>query len=64
MNGWREPLELFLENTKTEESPKSKISPTESVSTGKGEKAKAGRKIILWVLLAIAAVVLLLIALL
>lgn len=64
LNGWREPLELFLENTKTEEVPKSKISPTESVSTGKGEKAKASRKKLLWVLLAIAAVVLLLIALL
>jgi len=64
LNGWREPLELFLENTKSEEPPKSKISPTESVSTGKGEKAKASRKKLLWVLLAIAAVVLLLIALL
>lgn len=64
LSGWREPLELFLENTKTEEVPKSKISPTESVSTGKGEKAKASRKKLLWVLLAIAAVVLLLIALL
>lgn len=64
LNGWREPLELFLENTKAEEVPKSKISPTESVSTGKGEKAKANRKKTLWVLLAIAAVILLLIALL
>ena len=64
MNGWREPLELFLENTKTEESPKSKIDQSESENKGKVEKAKPNRKKLLWVLLAIAAVVLLLIALL
>ena len=63
LSGWREPLELFLENTESEEAPKSKIDQT-SESTGKGEKAKANRKKLLWVLLAIAAVVLLLIALL
>lgn len=64
LSGWREPLELFLENTKAEEVPKKIIDQSEPEGEEKGKKARASRKKILWVLLAIAAVILLLIALL